>query len=328
MKYKIICDYCENFDSKTDIGHVNDHQTQKTFEDINSAIQNLGIECEIFGGVPELISAYQNRTQFEPNNIFINLSDGTDKKYSRVQVPIICDLLNLKYSGGGPFEIALTSNKFYCSMAVRNYGLLTPKSILISNKDDLKFIYDRKSIVKPNSEGSSIGISDKSVCSSVKEISKQASLLLDTFSEVLVEEYIPGYDATCFVIGNESIFLNEVLSIKHHDKLFFDNEVMEYKDHIFNTRQFISCSGIIPDDIENKIKSISVQIKNVLNIKDFCRIDYRIDKDYNIYFLELNTVPAISMDSQVGVICNNNGISFENFMSYIIHTVTERFSHE
>lgn len=326
MDYKIICDFCENFNSKTDIGHINDHQTKETFEQINAAINQLGYKCDIFGGVPELLLAYKQKSTIKKSDIFINLSDGTDKKYSRVQIPVLCDLLDLKYSGGGTFETALTSNKFYSSLTVRNDGMLAPKSFLITNIKDIELIEDGMYIVKPNSEGSSVGINNKSVCKTIPEIKMQVENLLQTFSEILVEEYVPGYDATCFVIGNEKIFLNEPLLIKHHNKLLFENEVMGYEEHAKQTRKFISCDNILPPKVIQKIKETSVIIKNLFNINDFCRIDYRITKNYEIYFLEINTVPAISMQSQVGKICEILNISFQEFMNMIITSITQRFN--
>ncbi|MBO5494503.1 MAG: hypothetical protein J5964_02155 [Eubacterium sp.] len=329
MKYNIICDYNESFESKTEEGHINDHQTKDTFIKINDAINRLGYQSTIFGGVPELIKAYNNLISLEKNDIFINLSDGTDKKYSRVQVPLMCELLGIKYSGGGTFETALTSNKFYSSLAVKRQGLLAPENYLISRKEDLKIVKDGKYIVKPNSEGSSIGIDDTSVSDNLKVIKDKTVNLLTSFSEVVIEEYIPGYDATCFVIGNEdSIILNEPLLIEHHNKLVFNSEVMGYREHVRKTRTFISCEGILPTYTIDSIRETSCRIKKLFNILDFCRIDYRITEDGNVYFLEINTVPAISEQSQVGVICDNLNISFDEFIEMIIITITERFNRE
>lgn len=327
MQYKIICDYSENYESKTETGHVNDHQMRETFLAINDAARRLGYECEIFGGVPELLHAYNTNKQFPSDTIFINLSDGTNANYSRVQIPVLCDLIGLKYSGSGTFETALTSNKFYASLAVKTEGVLTPHSTLISHMDDFSAIKNQKSIIKPNSEGSSIGITSDSVCFNKVEIIKQVKKLLIDFPEVLIEEYISGYDVTCFVIGNEEICLNEVLVIKHHNKFLFDNEVLGYKDHLFQTRTFFPCSMVLPKQTEQLIQQISLRIKNILNIKDFCRIDFRVTPTQQIYFLEINTVPAISINSQVGVICKKLNISFDDFIDRIIKTVTNRFNH-
>ncbi len=327
MKYKIICDFCENFETKTEQGHINDHQTKETFDEILLAMKRLGYNCEIYGGVPELIKAYQSSINFDVDTIFLNFSDGTDKKYSRVQVPVICDLLNLKYSGGGTFETALTSNKYYSSLAVKKRGFLSPAGILVT-KDANLLLPDGKFLVKPNAEGSSIGITDKSICSTRKEIADRTKTLLTQFDEVLVEEYIPGYDVTCFIIGNEEILLNEVLLIKHHGKLVFNNEVLCYTDHLYGTRKFLTNNGILPSETEDEIKELSVKIKKIFGIHDFCRIDYRITENQKIYFLEINTVPAISMKSQVGVICESLKISFDTFIDYIVKAVTNRFNHE
>lgn len=327
MKYKIICDYCENFNSKTEEGHINDHQSKETFNEILLSMKRLGYDCEIFGGVPELINSYKEGKTFSEDIIFINLSDGTDKNYSRVQIPVLCDLLNLKYSGGGTFEVALTSNKFYSSLAVKNNGILSPKGTLVTHIGNFE-IPAKKVIVKPNSEGSSIGITDKSICNNLSSSIKKVNELLINFSEVLIEEYISGYDATCFVIGNEEIVLNEVLVIKHHNKVTFDNEVLSYKDHMLETREFLPCENILPQTTENRIKEISIKIKNLFNINDFCRIDYRVTRDQQVYFLEINTVPAISKNSQVGVICKKLNISFDEFINLIIMVVSKRFNHE
>lgn len=327
MKYKIICDYCENFAAKADLGHINDHQTKETFFVIEEAIRRKGYDCEIFGGVPELIEAYYDKKTF-PNTIFINLSDGTDKRYSRVQIPILCDLLDLNYSGSGTFETALTTNKYYASLAVKDHHFLAPENFLISKSSDLKYILDNQLyIVKPNNEGSSLGISEQSVSANKAFVIKQANNLLKDFPEVLVEEYIAGYDVTCFVIGNKKILLNEPLVIKHHGKTFFDKEVMGYAEHAQKTRSFVSCEPYLSASTIDRVREMSIRIKNLFHVYDFCRIDYRITANDQIYFLEINTVPAISPDSQAGVICKNLHISFDEFMEQILLTTKNRFNH-
>lgn len=328
MNIKLICDFNENFDSKTDIGHINDHQTKELFEKINNAIKELGYNCEIFGGTNELIRACDNE-MVDQNSIYINLSDGTDTPYSRVQIPIMCDILNLKYSGGGTFETALATNKYYSSLAVRDHNLLAPNSIIVTSVSDLEYTPSfEKYMIKPNSEGSSIGINNKSVCDNKTSAIKQAKELMDDFSEIIIEEYIAGYDVTCFVIGNEKIILNEPLIIKHHNKMFFENEVMGYAEHANKTRIFLPCDDYLEQELINDIKNTSVKIKNIFNIKDFCRIDYRITESGEVYFLEINTVPAISMDSQVGVICKHLSIEFNEFVKMILNTILKRFNHE
>ena len=51
-------------------------------------------------------------------------------------------------------------------------------------------------IVKPNSEGSSLGIDEDSYCNSEILAKDKALDLLKIFSPILIEEYIPGFEVT------------------------------------------------------------------------------------------------------------------------------------
>ncbi len=330
-EFKIICDFRENFESKTEIGFFNDHQDRDTFERINQAIINLGYNSKIWGGVPELGKAYAENKKFNSNTIFINLSDGLNTPYSRIQIPVFCDLLNLKYSGSGPFEVALATNKYYTNLAVKRLEYNTPKDILINpeytNIDKIK-IEKFPIIIKPNCEGSSLGISNKSVCYDYDQMYEYFKEFGNAFPEFLIEEYIPGYDVTNFVIGNEGdISLNELLVIQHHDKTIFTSEVLGVSDHINQSRKFLSAEQYLSADLISKVKNESETIMKGLQIKDICRIDYRITEKGDIYFLEINTVPAIHENSQVGAICKNKNITFSEFISIFINTILKRFNH-
>ncbi len=323
--FKIICDYRENFKSKTFSGFFNDHQDRNTFEKINREILKLGFDCEIFGGVRELMNAYAKDCKCDKNSIYINLSDGLDTQYSRVQIPVLCDLLRLKYSGCGPFEAALATNKFYSNLAVKNLDYLTPSDILFNRCyicEQEIHIEKYPVIVKPNCEGSSLGITHNSVCSDKTQVLNVIQELSPFFAEFLIEEYIQGYDITNFVIGNNrNIVLNEVLAIKHHNKLIFETEVLGVDDHINKSRIFLPAEKYLPKELIQKIKHESVTIMEKLHIKDICRIDYRVTENGDIYFLEINTVPAIHEESQAGAICKNKQIPFSEFIEFFLKSI-------
>ena len=325
---KIICDFRENYPSYCEQHHYNDHQDKDTFVRIKNAICNLGYNCEIFGGVQELLFAI-NRNESFPNTIFLNLSDGMSQNYSRVQVPVLCDILGVKYSGSGPFEVALTTNKYYSQLAVENIGINVPKAILITKNDilDIAKIVDINFpiIVKPNSAGSSIGITPKNYCSNKDEVKQIVRKLLNDFDELIVEQYIPGYDVTNFIIGNSpEFYLNEVLVAQHHNKVFFDTEAISYEDYARNQTSHVMASKYLDKILIERIKQATKDIIEELKVNDIARIDYRVTDKGSIYFLEINTVPAIHMNSQVGAICHGIEISFEEFLKRYIETVLKR----
>lgn len=329
-KYKIICDYQENFPSLSNQGCINDHQDKETFLTICEAINELGYECSIFGGVPQLIDSFQKKDVFS-ETIFLNLSDGMSQKYSRVQIPVLCEMLSIPYSGGGPFEVALTTNKHFTKLAVENIGINCPKGFLVTKEifpdnltiKSIKFPV----IVKPNAAGSSAGISKKSICWDVDTLIEQLTVLLKIFSEVLIEEFIPGYDVTDFILGNAgNILLNEVLIAKHNNILIDGFDVMSMDDYLNRTNWYDDASNIISQEIVEYIKKASEKIVTSLNTYDIARLDYRVTEKGNVSFLEINTVPAIHPKSQVGAICNIRNIKFSDFLKLYIQGVTLRLT--
>lgn len=328
MKYKLLCDYQENFESITENGHINDHQDMETFQNLLIAIRNYGYDCEIFEGVPALLNALHNNMSFN-DTIFLNLSDGMSQKYSRVQIPILCELLDVPYSGGNAFTVALTSNKYYTKLAVEKLGVKIPQGILVTktNLPDELTLKTLKYplIVKPNAEGSSIGITDKSICNTESELFPFIYEMLQSFEEILIEEFIAGYDVTNFVIGNkDKYFINEPMIASKNGKLIQGMNVMSYIDYIHRDNWYATPDEYISKTCIENIKNKSILITEQLETYDIARIDYRVTEENQIYFLEINTVPALHKKSQAGAICQHLGISFDEFISYWVTTVSQR----
>lgn len=325
---EIICDFQENFESKSNDGHINDHQTMETFLEIEKSIKSLGYTCTIFGGVPELLKV-QNTNLNPKNKIFLNLSDGLNHLYSRVQVPILCDILGVKYSGGNPFTVALTSNKFYTKLAVEKIGIPIPWSILITanNLPDERTLrtIPYPVIIKPNCEGSSVGIDSSSICHNLEQLYPKMLETLKIYSEIIVEKFISGYDVTNFIIGNSGDFcLNQTL-VALHDNIVINNEtVMSINDYINLKNSYEDARYYISEFTNKHIMDYSESICSRLNVYDIARIDYKVTTTGEIYFLEVNTVPAIHKRTQAGAVCKIQDISFEKFLDLFINSAIKR----
>lgn len=329
-KIEIICDYQENFESKSNQGHINDHQTKETFIEIEKSINSLGYECSIFGGVPELLKAYNSQIDLK-NKIFLNLSDGLSHQYSRVQIPILCDILGLDYSGGNPFTVALTSNKFYTKLAVEKIGVPIPWGILVTannlpDERTLKAV-PYPVIVKPNNEGSSVGIDSTSICHNFEELMPKMQEMLDKYSEIIIEKFISGYDVTNFIIGNYRDFqINQTLVALHGNELINNYSVMSIDDYLKLNNSYENATYYISNETNTLIKRYSESIVTHLNVFDIARIDYKVTTSGEIYFLEVNTVPAIHKRTQAGAVCKILDISFDRFLDKFIISVANRLN--
>lgn len=330
---KLVCDFRESFPTASEDGKIlfNDHPRRASVEEVCETLVKQGYHCEIFGGVPELVEAYSRKQTFPEKTLFVNMSDGLTQTYSRVQIPILCDMLGVKYSGSGPFEVALMTNKHYSKLAVSERGILCPKGEIATAQNLLSILdapWTYPVMTKPNTEGSSVGITQENVCFSRKALRARLEALVSQFPEVVVEEYIPGADVTCFLLGNPGDYvLNEVLLVKHHGKHFFEREVMEMDDHAQKRTAYIMADEILCPQVINQVKAQTLKASEALNAKDIIRIDYRITKDNRIFFLEANTVPRVSNSSELGFVCENKKISYPTLLSNYIEAILRRINH-
>lgn len=329
---EIICDCREDFPTKCPGSLWNDHLEKKSFQALVDAIRSLGYACDIFGGVPQLIHAYDQHEQL-PDALFFNVSDGMTQPYSRTQIPILCDLLGIAYIGSGTFTATLATNKHYTKLALMEAGILCPRGVLMTQQNQAAALRKLQSVsmpvlLKPNTEGSSIGITSENICEDIPKTAAVADKMLQDFDEIVVEEYIRGYNATAFVIGNPGRFLlNEVLITQHHNKLCFENEVLGYQSYVDNEVSYLAADTVLAPEAIEKIKQIAEHAFAIIQAQDYIRIDFRVTQEGTVYLLEINTVPAIKLESQVGAICKLKQYTLSEFCQLIIHAAQDRLSH-
>lgn len=330
MKFLVVCDFRENLKNRTS-NHTskiyNDHPTQNNIYEIINSIKSLGYECEYFGGIPELIHAIDCNLKFD-DCIFLNFTDGMDENYSRVQAPALLDILKVPYSGSGVFASVLMNNKHFCKQALINAAINMPKSCIVNSILPLNEEYIKEwnfpLFVKPNCEGSSLGIGHRNVCHTLNDIKNICYELISQFGEVIIEEYVSGLDVTNYLIGNKDSYLvNEVISAELFDTSPYAIYGIEEKQN--KLRKLYFNEEYLPNNIINSIKNESAKIANIIGAADICRIDYRVNlKTNEINFIEINSAPRFSSTSEIGFIANKYGITFSKMMAYYINTVLRR----
>lgn len=330
MEFKIICDLRENLQENLFDGTMNfsDHPPKDNIEEIQKMIRECGYECSLFGGIPELIQAVNSNKEFK-NCIFLNLTDGLDMECGRVQSPILLDLLSVNYSGANPFQAALIDNKYYAKLAVKEMGILVPNSIYVHEEENIpvKLLKNLKLpiIVKPNAKGSSIGITQKNVCFNIADVITLAKAMQKEFGDILIEEFIGGYEVTNFIIGNDDNYpINTPVLEEFHGDLIHNKEVMAIEDKAYRTRTFHLCDQILGDATTQNIAQTSKLIKSGLGVNDILRIDYRVTEKGKIYFLEANTVPRICSKNEAGFICKTKNKPYSYIINCLLETILKR----
>lgn len=329
MKYWILCDYRENFqDYSTNSNDTyNDHPSQKNIREIIVAMRDLGYECDYFGGIPELIHAVDQGMNFG-DSIFLNFTDGLEQHYSRVQAPVLLDILNVNYSGSDVFPSVIMNNKHWCKQILSDTNVQLPKSCLVTTLISLNIeeisLWKFPLFVKPNCEGSSLGISADSVCHTMKEVEHKVNSLVKLFDEVLIEEFVPGIDITNYLIGNPGrYYINDVITAELYDKSPYAVYDIAAKHNKLRTLFFNE--ERIPSEIIQTIRRQSEEIAKLIGARDICRIDYRLDiQTGKFIFIEINSAPRFSSTSEIGFIAQKRGTTFANMLQYYLNALNDR----
>lgn len=329
MKYYIIAEVREDYPSRMGDSYLyNDYVSRKSMLDFCDSLNNIGYECTFLGGTCALFSAYKNHLDIT-NSIFINYNYGLPAAFKRVQSPAILELMQAKYSGADPFIALLVNDKEYTKRVLRAAGFQVPSSILALSADNLMEILNERKlplplVVKPNSEGSSLGITERSFCKNYIEAYQTASELLTEFREVLVEQYIAGYECTVWVIGNSGNFrIVAPLLVSENGTYFFDKKIFTMQDKAAHTREYSLPEGILGAELTHKIKNTAEEIFEELGLRDYARLDFRISGS-KIYCIEVNALPIFSKTSEIGEIMSLYGISYEEICKSIIETINSR----
>lgn len=335
MKVFLLGEYREQFETKITGLNFNAHPSLSSLKNILDACEEKNILCEYFGGVVDLINAINTNQKFDNNCLFINFSDGLEQDYCRLQAPVLLELLNVQYTGSTPFPVALMNNKHHTKIAVKNLflqNLNMPEDIFINHNSIINMHLFQKLkfplIIKPNNDGFSLGItSDSIINESVEKVIAQIFKLQNEYDEIIVEEYIPGMDVSVFILGNkDKILINNVIAYETNHKLFQDKEARDIYNKANKASKKLDARKVLNEETILNLKNLSVEIFNGLNARDIARIDYRVTKSGHIYFLEINSCPILSKESDVKIVCEISKLSYSDFIELYINTAYRRYT--
>jgi len=307
--------------------------TNDDAESVMKALKELGHEPVVYHVDIELFEKLR-RDKKEIDLAFNLCDDGffSDPELEP-HVPAMLDVLEISYTGGNYFTLALTLKKARVKDILMQNGLPTPKFQVFSTGDEVLSGLEFPLIVKPIREDASIGIKDDSVVKNEGELrAKVKSVIKEYKQAALVEEFIDGREFNVGVIGDkekEILPLSEITfdglpegkpKIVNYDAKWKEDSV-DYK----GTKR--SCPAKVDDELAGKLKDLALKAGSLFNCRDYFRVDFRV-KDGEPYILEVNQNPDISEDAGLFGMASAAGYSYKELIDKIIKGVIQRKKHE
>lgn len=221
------------------------------------------------------------------------------------KVQAVFDLFGIKYTGTDSFSSALAMDKSVTKQLFLQNGVPTPKSHLLTGKDD-PYKPEFPCVVKVSGGGSSIGVY---IVQNEKEYADAVQEAFRYDAKVLVEQYIKGREFTDCVIEGKPYPVVEIAPVSG----FYD-----YKNKYQAGSTVETCPAKISDELTKKIQDTALKAYQVLGIKTYARMDVLMDENGDVYCLEANTLPGMTPTSLIPQEAAALGIGYGELCEMII----------
>jgi len=244
----------------------------------------------------------------KPALVFIALH-GAAGEDGRVQA--LLEFLKYPYTGSGVQASAIAMDKWRSKQIFSAAGIPSPAYRMMTLDTDLSDVVAElgcELMVKPASEGSSIGMSK---VHSEDELKQALAKALAFDPHVFAEQVISGAEYTVAVLDGEAL---PVIKLET-DREFYDFEAKYVLD---DTRYLCPCG--LAEEAEQELQALALKTFEALGCEGWGRVDFMADAEGCFYVLEVNTVPGMTSHSLVPMAAKAQGLSFEDLVVSVAKT--------
>lgn len=298
----------------------------KAIKRVTDALRAGGHQPAAFEGDKDLIDRLEEFmprvVKHERPGMVFNLSYGIQGQARYTHVPGMLEMIGLPYVGSGPLAHSLALDKVVSKMIFVQHGLPTPDFAVLDSPDfempSLKF----PMIVKPKNEAVSFGIK---VVRSEKDLREAASAIFNEFDQpVLCEQFIAGREINVGLLGNkptEVLPPAEVLFGKGGPQIY----TWEDKTRKSGREIGIECPAKLDKELSENAHRIAKRAFEVLGCYDCARVDMRLDKDGNLFILEVNSLPSLGEHGSYVQGAASVGLDFSGLVNRLVDVAAARY---
>ncbi len=222
------------------------------------------------------------------------------------QIQEILDGIGIPYTGSGAKASAAAFDKEISKKIFKDNGISTARYETLGRDDSRKL--PLPVVVKPVSQGSSIGVSR---VFDEKDWDASARAAFSFGDRIIVEEYIEGKELTVGIVGKKSLPLIEIVAPED----WYDYNAKYTKGR---TRYLVPAP--VGSDIADPCRDLALKAFSCMGCRGFGRVDFRMGIDGSLYVLEINTIPGFTETSLLPKAAARAGIGFAELCDRIMQT--------
>lgn len=299
------------------------------------ALARLGHEVEpveVDNRVEPLVSALGRSRP----DLIINIAESFGGKSAmESNIAALLNLMGLRYTGSSPSGLILAGDKILAKKVLTFHGIRTPRFATVYRGaldwvEELHFPV----IVKPPQEDASVGLTSASVVRDLKQLLEQMDALQAEFEQpVLVEEFIEGREFYVGVIGNANAHGLPVIELDFSkfpsDRPRMASWEAKWGNDEGGGSEFEGTTSIFPDlpeDLTERLQTLAVDAFHALRLRDYARIDLRMNDAGEIFVIEVNPNCYLERESEFAQAAARGGMDYDALIGRLVELAAARYA--
>ena len=287
-------------------------------------------------------AALPQRFAEHPVDLCFNTCEGFRGDSREAQVPALLEMLGMRYSASKVLALAVTLDKAMTKRVLAYHGLPTPHFQEFTDArqplDNLlrrRLAEGRPLFIKPNREGTGIGIYGDSLIRTEAELRDKVGYILNNYRQTaLVEEYVEGRDVTCGLVGNfgpdGSADALHVFPISEVDHTVYPPGTEPFYSYTLKVDMADAyrclCPAPLGEALTAEVRRLSVETFRVCGCLDVARVDFRLDahNSNQPMILEINALPGLAYNSDMTLCAQAEGWTHHQLLQSVFNTALAR----
>lgn len=221
----------------------------------------------------------------------------------------LLEVLGIPYTGSGVRASAIAMDKASTKAILQTHGIPVPRGVVLGGEypkwvppGGLKWPV----VVKPSSEGSTIGVS---IVRSSKTWRSALRRSYQYDSKTIIESYIEGREIAIGVIDGKALPAVEIQAPGG----FYDFQA-KYKK---SETKYICPAPLLKGRL-NRMQTLAVQAYDVIGCEGAARVDFRLSKQGRPVVLEINTIPGMTERSLLPMAAAQAGLTYDELVERML----------
>ena len=231
----------------------------------------------------------------------------------------LLELARVPYVGAGVAASAVCMDKDFFKSVMRDNDIPVARNIVLHEGDAIENPFGYPVFVKPARLGSSVGISK---AFSPEELEEAVALAFKHDDKVLVEEFVPGVEVECGVLGNRNPIASLPGEIVSHGSSGTD--WYDYSAKYGEGGMDLFIPPRISQEAIGRVQELAVRSFVASECEGMARVDFFVREGGDVIVNELNTIPGFTSTSVYAKLFEASGISYPELLDRLVQLALER----